>query len=72
MTTTTIEATPSGAHLVSAMDAGYQLVLQMVDDFDDTTCSEAPAPHQPLVWFFGTSRAPRTTSTPCTRACPRR
>ena len=53
MTTTTIEATTTGAHLVSAMDAGYQLVMQMVDGFDDTTCSTAPAPHQPLVWFLG-------------------
>ena len=53
MTNTTIEMTPTGAHLVSAMNAGYRLVMQMVDGFDDTTCSTAPSGHQPLIWFLG-------------------
>ncbi len=53
MTNTMIETTPTGAHLVSAMDVGYQLVLQMVDGFDDATCSTAPPGHRPLVWFLG-------------------
>lgn len=25
----------------------------MVEGFDDRTCSTAPEPHMPLVWFFG-------------------
>lgn len=51
--TPTLAPTPTGTHLAAALDVGYRLVLEMVDGFDDETCSVAPAPHQPLVWFLG-------------------
>ncbi len=53
MTTASLVPTTTGTHLADALDVGYRLVLEMVDGFDDETCSKAPAPHQPLVWFLG-------------------
>lgn len=51
--TTTLTPTATGAHLAAAMEPGFQLVLGMVDGFDEKTCAEAPKPHMPLVWFLG-------------------
>lgn len=52
-TTTTVTTTPTGAHLVRAVDVGFDLVMEMTHDFDDETAIQAPPGHMPLVWFLG-------------------
>lgn len=53
--TDVVTAQPSalGAHLVKALDCGYELVLALADGFDDKTSLLAPGSHKPIVWFLG-------------------
>ncbi|HEU5474639.1 MAG TPA: DinB family protein [Actinophytocola sp.] len=42
-----------GAHLVAALDVGFDLVLALTEGFDEATAFLAPDGHKPLVWFLG-------------------
>ncbi|MEV5107871.1 DinB family protein [Streptomyces massasporeus] len=42
-----------GAHLLQEFDLAYEMILQLIDGFDEESARTAPPGHMPALWFLG-------------------
>ncbi|MFI0982690.1 DinB family protein [Streptomyces sp. NPDC021093] len=42
-----------GSHLLQEYDLAYELILELIDGFDNESARHAPEGHMPALWFLG-------------------